>query len=251
MTILNRFRTINEADKSRAVQQLIADSTPDFDFFLFIILSILMATFGLILNSAAVIIGSMLIAPMLFPVLSFSLGLVMSDYQIIYRSLQAIGKAFLFGVLAAFVATLIFSPLDLEPTSEILQRTEPSLEYFIVAVIAGIAVSFSMVKQKLSSTLAGIAVSVALIPPIATTGVGLALFDWSVVSGSFVLFILNVVGIMFASMISFSLMNLYVKKKVAKKAIESEEKRIEREVEEIEKLEEQDRQENGTTNGTK
>ena len=239
MSLISRFRSINETDKTRAVEQLIADSTPDFNFFLFIILSIIMATFGLLLDSAGIIIGSMLIAPLLFPILSFSLGVVMSDQKIISRSTSAIGKAFIYGVAAAFVVTLLFSSPESSTTSEILQRIEPSLEYFLVAVIAGIAVSFSLVQRELSSALAGIAISVALIPPVAVVGIGLAQFNWAIMSGSFILFLVNVIGIVFASMFSFSLMNLYVKKRVAADAVKKEEKRVEAEHNKIQELDDQ------------
>lgn len=108
MSILTRFRAVNESDKSRAVEHLIAYSTPDFDFFFFTILSVLMATFGLLLDNVAVLIGSMLIAPILYPVLSLSLGLSISDFKIINRSLYAILKSLFLGVIAAFIVTLLF-----------------------------------------------------------------------------------------------------------------------------------------------
>lgn len=240
MSIFSRFRSISDTDKSKAVEKLISDSTPDFDFFLFITLSILMATFGLLLNSSAIIIGSMLIAPILYPMLSLSLGIVMSDYKVIYRSLYTVTKSFGIGILAAFIATLFFVPLDMEPTTELLLRIEPSILYFMVALIAGIAVSFSIVKPKLSATLSGIAVSVAIIPPVAALGIGLAQFDWVIVSGSFVLLFINVIGIIFASTVSFSLMNLYVEKKVADVAVEREEERLKREKAKIQKLDEKE-----------
>lgn len=244
MSVISRFRAISDTDKSKAVEKLISDSTPDFDFFLFIVLSVLMATFGLLINNSAVIIGSMLIAPILYPVLSFSLGIVMSDGKVIYRSLYTILKSFGLGILAAFLATLFLVPLDMELNGEILLRTEPSLLYFMVALVAGIAVSFSIVKPKLSARLSGIAVSVALIPPVAVLGIGLAQFNWMVVSGSFMLFFINVIGIIFASMVSFSLMNLYVKKDVADIAVKKEEERVTREKTKIQKL---DEKENGET----
>ena len=237
MSIFAQFKVVSERDKTTAVEKLIADSTPDFDFFLFIVLSVLMATFGLLIDNVAVLIGSMLIAPLLSPILSFSLGLVLSDHKIIYRSFYTVLKAFVMGTFAAFVAALLFVPLNDQPSYEILIQTIPSLEYFAVAMIAGLAVSFSVVKPHLSTTLSGIAVSVALIPPLAVLGIGLAQFNWGLVSGSFVLFLLNVVGIVFASMVSFSLMDFKNKHRAAKETVKKEEKRLEREHDKIEKIE--------------
>ena len=112
-----------------------------------------------------------------------------------------------------------------------LSRVEPSLTYFFVAIIAGFAVSYSLVRPDLSATLPGIVVAVALISPLAVVGYGIAKFDWSIASGAFTLFLINVIGIIFASSLSFSLMNLYVKRKVAEKTIKKEEKRLEEEKE--------------------
>ena len=227
MSLLSHLHTLSEEDKSKAVEKLITSSTPDFDFFLLITLSILMATFGLLIDSAAVVIGSMLIAPILSPILSLSLGVVMSDHKLIMRSFYTVLKSVFIGILAAAVATLFFSsPGDLLG-NEILSRIEPSLIYFLIAMIAGIAVSYSLVQPELSETLPGIAIAVALIPPLAVIGIGIAKLDWAIVSGSTVLFFVNVIGIIFASILSFSLMNLYRKRVVAKETIQKEEERLE------------------------
>lgn len=234
MRILANFRNVSEADKSKAVEKLITDSTPDFDFFLMITLSFLMAAFGLLVDSVAVVIGSMLIAPILYPILSFSLGLVMSDFKLIHRSLWTLGESIAIGIVAATLATLFFASQGLGLTEEVLSRTEPSLLYFAIAVISGIAVSYSLVKGDLSETLPGIAVSVALLPPLAVVGVGIAYFNWQVIAGASVLFLINLVGIVFASMLSFSLMDLYGKRPVAQSTIQKEEERVEQEKEQVE-----------------
>ena len=234
MSLFAHLNNLSETDKSKAVEKLITDSTPDFDFFFLMTLSMLMATFGLLIDSAAVVIGSMLIAPLLSPILSFSLGIVMSDGKLISRSFYTIVKAFIIGVIAAILVTLLFSSSDISTPSEVLSRIEPTLAYFFVAVIAGFAVSYSLVRPDLNATLPGIAVAVALIPPLAVVGFGIAKFDWSIIGGSFTLFLINVMGIIFASSLSFSLMNLYVKRKVAEKTIKKEEKRLEEEKESTE-----------------
>jgi len=239
MSLLAQIDNLSESDKSRAVKQLITESTPDFDFFLLITLSVLMATFGLLINSASVVIGSMLIAPILSPILSVSLGLVMSDNKLLARSLLTILKASAIGIVSAMVATLLFkSLLDSGYTAEIMSRTEPSLAYFFIAVVSGFAVAYTLVKPDLSETLPGIAVAVALIPPLSVIGIGVANFNGEIVSGSLMLYIINVVGIIFASLVSFSLMNLYGKRKVAETAIKKEEKRLEEEEKLTEKFKE-------------
>tara|TARA_B100000745_G_scaffold268202_1_gene194158 strand:- start:609 stop:1334 length:726 start_codon:yes stop_codon:yes gene_type:complete len=227
------LRTINDSDKTKAVDLLIRESTGDFDFFFFIVLSVLMATLGLIANNPAIVIGSMLLAPILFPILSISLSIIMSDGPIIARSIATFLKASAAAIFTAAAATLIFAPFA-PITSEILLRTEPSLIYVGVAIVAGLAVSYSLAQPALSATLPGIAVSVALIPPLATIGIGVANLDIAVISGAFTLYLVNVLGIVFSSMLIFALMNLYTKRKVAEKVVQKEEKRLE-EAKEIQK----------------
>lgn len=232
--MLTLFNNLTEKDKSRAIEQLIHDSTPRQDFFLLIILSVLMSTFGMLINSSAVIIGSMLIAPILSPILSLSLGVVLADPKLISRSFYTVIKSMLFGIVSAAVVTAFFLS-DFQITEELAARTEPSLIYAFIAVISGLAASFALVKPQLSETLPGIAISVALIPPLAATGVGVARFDWTMISNSFLLFIINTVGIIFASMIVFSLMHLYIKRTVATKTIKKEEETLEKEREKAER----------------
>lgn len=248
MSVIARYRSISEADKSKAVEKLVSQSTPDFDFFLMAILSMLMATFGLLIDSVAVVIGSMLIAPILYPILSLALGLAMSDHKLIGRSLYTFGKAIGLGMAGAVLATLLFSPgTTTDITNEIISRTEPSLVFFGIALIAGIAVSFALVKPELSETLPGIAVSVALIPPLAVAGIGIAKFNLSIISGSLLLFFINVFGILAAAMVSFSLMDVYGKRKLADTTIKKEDARVEREDEKVKEIEEEEKEEKGNS----
>lgn len=223
---------MTEADKNKAIKRLIEESTPRDDFFLLAVLSVLMASLGLLLNSVAVIIGSMLIAPLLSPILGVSLGIVMADGRLILRSFWTLAKAVGFSVPASAVTTLLFaSQAGLGPglNPEILARTQPSILAIAVAVVAGLAASFAIIKPHLNASLPGVAISVALIPPLAVTGIGLARFNWTIVTDSFLLFLANAVGIVFASMVVFSLMNLYVKRPVAEKEIDKEDRRLEQE----------------------
>ncbi len=229
------FRTLTEEDKNEAIKRLIEESTPRDDFFLLSVLSVLMAVFGLLIDSVAVIIGSMLIAPLLSPILGVSLGVVMADPKLIFRSLLTIGKAVVWTVPAAAIATLLFSSqagLDAGLNAEIISRTEPSVVAIAIAIVAGAAASFAMIKPHLNASLPGVAISVAIIPPLAVTGIGLARLDWAMMTDSFILFVVNGIAIIFASMIIFSLMNLYVKRPLADRQIEKADAELEKEKEE-------------------
>jgi len=97
----------------------------------------------------------------------------------------------------------------------------------MVAVVAGAAVSFALAQPEWSETLPGIAISVALIPPLAVVGTGIAMLDMTVIKGSLVMLLMNLVGIIFSAMISFSLMNLYEKQNIAASTIKREDKKQE------------------------
>ncbi len=229
------FDNLTKRDKDVAVERLIKGSTPSQDFFLMVILSILTATFGLLLDNNAIIIGSMLIAPILYPILSLSLGISMLDPKLILRSVFTILKSVSFGAITAAAASLHFGPQFPDITPEIAARIHASSPLVIVAIIAGLAASFALVKPQLSETLPGIAISVALIPPIAVLGIGIARFDWTIVGGSLFLFFVNALGIILASTTTFYLMHFSVERREAKVTVAKEDKRIEREKVKVEK----------------
>lgn len=223
------FQTITNKDKNDAVQNLISHSVPSKDFFLMIILAILMATFGLLIDSMAVVVGSMLIAPVLYPILSLSMGIVMSDFKLVSKSFSTLLKVIVFSIIASALVTLLFVPDKVPYTSEIIARTYPSLIVAAIGIVAGFAASFALVKPKLNETLPGIAVSVALVPPLAVIGIGLARFDIQMVFKSLLYFGINAVGIIFTSMIVFSFMNFYAKRELAEQTVKKEEKILEKE----------------------
>ncbi len=224
---LTLFNNLEETDKAKAIERLITQSTPSQDFFFMMGLSALTAVFGILLESVAVVIGSMLIAPLLSPVLSLSLGVTVADSKLIRRSLQTIVKSLVVGVAVSAVAFLLFG-MNKIPSNLVVDYS-PSLLYVAVSVVAGFAATFAMVKPKLNETLPGVAIAVALIPPIAFIGIGLAQFSWTMMTEALILLGLNIVGIVFAGMVTFSLMSFYTKKKVAEKIVIKEDKKLEEE----------------------
>jgi len=230
------FSSLTNTDKTNAVERLISGSTPSQDFFLMTILSVLTATFGLLLDNVAIIVGSMLIAPLLNPVLSLSLGFIMSDIKVISRSFWTLIKAVVLSITASNFAALLFSTqLKSVNGLEITSRMQPNLIYVVIAIIAGLAATFALVKPQLSETLPGVAITVSIIPPLAVTGIGIAKLNWQMISGSFILFLVNLIGIIFASMITFSLMNFYTHRTNADLSIKKEDAKIKREIARAEK----------------
>jgi uncharacterized hydrophobic protein (TIGR00271 family) len=238
MSVLSRFRIIAMSEKKAATHELIERATPDFDFFFMVALAVIMACVGMMQGSETVVIGSMLIAPMLYPVLSVSLGLATGDLGILRRSLATLGNATLLSIGVGLVAGLFGAaqPVAHLLTPEIIFRTEPTLFSLAVAVVSGLAVAYALMRPRLSETLAGIAISVSLIPPLAVVGLGLAWFNLPVAVGALAVFLLNIAGIIAAALIVFALTDLKGMDREAHEAVKEEEERIRKETAKLEKL---------------
>lgn len=219
---------VEPEEREKAIKNLIESSYPGSHFFIMISVSAVISSVGLILNSGPLIIGSMLVAPFLAPVLSISLGVELADFSLLRRSFMIVLKSVLVVIVASAV-TGIFANVPAGYTQEIISRSEPSLLYLVVAMAAGVAASFAIVKPGLIDFLVGVAISVSLIPPLAVTGLGLGVLDINLMIGSFELFLTNLLGVVFAGIIIFSLMGFYPYRAKAEIAIKEEEKKLEEE----------------------
>ena len=194
----------------------IASSKPSLGFFILLISSAVIATLGLISNSTAVVIGAMIVAPLMDPILSLAFGLAVSDGRLIRRSAVTVG----FGVLAVVgTASLISWGLGVSYVqSQITGRTSPNLIDLGIAIAAAVAGSFSMTRKQLSNSIAGVAIAVALVPPLCVSGIGLTLgsemvavfgrgtvagLTNQIAEGSFLLFLANLIGITVTSLVVF------------------------------------------------
>lgn len=173
-------------------------------FIVLMALSTMMATFGLYGNSSPVIIGAMILAPLMTPIISFSMAMVRYDASILKTSIKTILYGTLMALLfSAFVSLLI--PLQ-KVTTEMSARMYPTLLDLGVAVAAGIAGAYAHAKEEIAKSLAGVAIAVALVPPIAVAGIGIGWLDWSLFSGAFLLYLTNLSGIIVAAGFTFLLL---------------------------------------------
>ena len=163
----------------------------------------LIAGFGLIENSPAVIIGAMLIAMLYGPIVGIALGLAEANMHLLRAALLAevVGAVL---VLAAGLLIGI-STRDLTIGSEILGRTSPSLVDLLIALVGGLAGGFTFVSAGLSSVVVGVAISTALVPPLTTCGILLARHLPTLAAGAFLLFLANFAAIALGAMIVFVL----------------------------------------------
>ena len=206
----------NRIPRKELYQARIESSKPSLGFFVLLLCAAVIATLGLISNSTAVVIGAMIVAPLMDPILSLAFALSISNNKLAKRSLMTV----VIGVIAVIAtAALLSLLLDVsEVNREMTSRTSPNLIDLGVAVAAAVAGSFSMTRERLSNSLAGVAIAVALVPPLCVCGIGLsmgnevvAVFGRGTVAGltnqisegSFLLFVVNLIGITVASLFIF------------------------------------------------
>lgn len=178
-------------------------SEPELRFYAMVAASTAIAAFGLIMNSTAVVIGAMLVAPLMTPIFGIALALVRGDASLLGRAIRAeIAGVILTVSLAACFGLVI---PELEVTQEMLSRTSPNLLDLLVAVFAGFAGAYAMVDEHISPALPGVAIATAIVPPLANSGLCLALGAYYGAMGSFLLFFANFLSILLvASAIFFA-----------------------------------------------
>lgn len=183
--------------------QMRHDARADVDFFTMIALAAAIAILGLLLNSAAVIIGAMLVAPLMSPMMAVAHGIVTGNLVMIRRGLISTFKGIGVAIAVAVGITLIVSPY--QPTAEILARAEPSILDLLVALAAGAAGAYALSRKSVAAALPGVAISAALVPPLCVIGYGLGSSRFQVAGGALLLFLTNLVAIILVSVVVFLL----------------------------------------------
>ncbi|MEG4623517.1 DUF389 domain-containing protein [Microcoleus sp. w1-18aA5] len=192
------------------------ESTLDINYLVLILGSCIIATFGLLSNSAAVIIGAMIIAPLMLPIRGLAFGAVEGNVLLFRKSLIALSVGTLLAIfLACFLGALIQIP---DFGSEVLARSKPTLLDLGIAIAAGGISGYAKVQPKVSATLAGTAIAVALMPPICVIGLGLSQANWSLSLGASLLYLTNLLGITLSCMLT-SLIAGYTPLHRARKAL--------------------------------
>ncbi len=155
-------------------------------------ISAAIAILGLLLSSAAVVIGAMLLSPLMGPIILLGFSFWTVDWASTRKALASLGAGF--GIaLAVSVALTLLSPLK-EPTAEILARAHPTLFDLLVAVFSGVAGGYAVIRHR-GETVIGVAIATALMPPLAVVGFGAGTGAWTIAGGALLLFFTNLLAI--------------------------------------------------------
>jgi uncharacterized hydrophobic protein (TIGR00271 family) len=200
-------RPSKRADKENKVQsisfeelfQLIEPAThSDFIYITFCIISSIIAALGLIYDNAAVIIGSMLLSPLMGPIIGTSFGTIINDRRMLKRSLLTETT----GIILSISIGLILGFSSNIPSPEMIARTNPTLADFGLAIASGIAAGLCFITE-LSTALVGVAVAASLMPPITNVGLLLTMGHPEYALSSLILFLINFLCINFTCTITF------------------------------------------------
>lgn len=163
------------------------------DFLVMMGLSTAIATLGLLQGSTAVVIGAMLVAPLMIPLIGAGFALVQGNLRLFGTSMKAMGFGIAVGLALSIGIGAIAPKTDLP--IEVVLRAAPSLLDFFVALFSGMAAAYAFARPGLLGTLAGVAIAAALVPPLASVGIGLSRQIYPVAKGAAILHLLNLVSI--------------------------------------------------------
>lgn len=174
-----------------------ANALPSRMYFIMNILSAIIASYGLVTNSAAVVIGAMLVAMMLGPITGVALAIIDHRMPLLRKSLITV----LLGITLVLIVGFIVGWLhkDQPLTAEILSRTQPTSMDLMIALAGGTAGAYAMVSPHLSVAVVGVAVATALVPPLAASGILFANGEMQLGFGALLLAVTNIIAIQFTN----------------------------------------------------
>jgi uncharacterized hydrophobic protein (TIGR00271 family) len=190
------FPTLTSAERIDVYRRVRRNARPDVDFFVMIGLSAIIASYGLLQDSSAVIIGGMLVAPLFTPIQAISLAIVRGDIHLLRLAIESALKGIVLAIGVAILITAI-SPLR-SIGQEISSRVSPNLFDLAVALASGAAGAYAVARKDVAASLPGVAIAAALVPPLGVVGIGLAIPDAQIAGGGALLFLTNLVAIVLA-----------------------------------------------------
>ncbi|HEX6304800.1 MAG TPA: amino acid permease [Anaerolineales bacterium] len=196
--------TLNQEEQIEVYRSIHRGARPDVDFFVMIALSAIIATFGLLMNSNAVIIGAMLVAPLFSPLLAISLSLIQGNVRLLRLALESTLQGVTLAIAVATLLPLIVPFTSL--TAEIMARSQPTLFDLVVALASGAAGAYAVARADVAAALPGVAIAAALVPPLGVIGIGLSMGKLGVAGGASLLFATNLVAIALSGAITFLLL---------------------------------------------
>ncbi|MFK7918585.1 MAG: DUF389 domain-containing protein [Ilumatobacter sp.] len=173
-------------------------------FFTLMVFASVIASMGIISDSTAVVIGAMLIAPLMTPLMGMAISLVMGWPRRLARSsLLAFGGIATTISIGALLGLTVPAVIDVATNTQIVSRATPTVLDLIIAVAAGAAGAYGLSRPDVSDSLPGVAIAIALVPPLAAVGISWSQGDWDAGAGALLLFTTNMLAILVIGGITF------------------------------------------------
>lgn len=197
---------ITKTEKSEAVKSIIDNSKLDISYLIINAAATIVACSGLMANSTAVIIGSMLIATLLSPIACTALALTTNNTNGIIKG----SKSLLVGVFLVMAIAFLFGKFfpNIDTTNRMLARTEPGLFDFLIAFFGGLAGAIALLFKRYNGVMVGVGIATALVPPLSTAGIFFAKVNYDLGLKAFELALINIIFIMFAHFLVFKFFKL-------------------------------------------
>jgi len=183
------FPRLERSDRINLINRLEAGSKFNADFLMMLSLSAVLASLGLLQGSTAVVIGAMVVAPLMTPLIAASLAIVHGNFRLFRSAIVSMSL----GVAVALVLSLLIGkivPGD-TITEELFSRGKPTLVDLGVAFFSGVAASYAMARPNVISAMAGVAIAAALVPPLVTVGITISKNHFIVAIGASILLVTN------------------------------------------------------------
>ena len=197
---------LNPGDYADLIQSLRRGSRFNTDFRMMLGLAAVIATLGLLQDSPAIVIGSMLLAPLMTPMVGAGLSLAQANVTLAKSSLKAIAFGFLMTLAISYTVAFVTPGEDL--TAQVIARGDPNLLDLLVAIASAMAAAYAMARPSIVGAIAGVAIATALVPPLCSCGIALAYRQGLLALGTSVLFITNLVAIIIGAAAVFRFMGV-------------------------------------------
>lgn len=205
---LGIFPTLDRDERLDLVKQLEQNAQANIDFTMMMVFSTSLASLGLLADSTAVVIGAMLVAPLMGPLIAAGHALVQGNFSLFRRSMGVT----IIGLGIGFAASLFFGVISpgFEPTLEIEARGNPDLLDLGIAFFSGMTAAYAAGRSNVMTTLAGVAIAAALVPPLAVVGIALTHGAPFISLNAAILLITNLVAIILGAAIAFRMLKVHI-----------------------------------------
>ena len=197
---------LSPEDYADLVQGLRRGSRATLDYFVMVAAATAIATLGLLQDSPAVVIGAMLVAPLMTPIVGCGLGLAQANSKLFRTAANAIFWGFGATLLVSFSLAWLIPGREL--TAQVLARANPDLLDLLIALSSAIAAAYALARPSLVGAIAGVAIATALVPPLSCIGIALAYGQYFIAKGATLLFFTNMIAIVLGAACTFRLLGV-------------------------------------------